>query len=1030
MGKIELVEYEPSLASAIADMWTESQDNWGGSSAVTTEEEVLQQEAKSSNLNTYVALDGDKAVGYCGLSEFTDDYDTLYIPLLNVRETYHGLKVGKRLVLKAVERTIELGWPRLDLHTWPGNTKAVPLYKKCGFFWEERDDATRLMNFIPTVLATEAVGDFFDNANWYQDSTRPIEITPDGHKEDGFDYFEYRWQKDKHNLRIEFERKGRGIRLIETDDYVISTTVEGFKLVSGGRYTIRYDVVNKSGKPLEISLHGIDHQNITYDFSYQSSIKNYEVIEGTFHVGEISEEQNPNKTHPAVTTNIKINEKKAQFKTGIMPKPPANVRALVPGAQHFTGVLSTFYLQMESNMQEMARFRFSLPVSPIVQFEKRDFQVQLKAGEKTSFPVSYRLNHYGCYQQDVDFSVATKGGEELTFSKKITAAFQGIGVRFTVEDDEGWHLFNGGNRVTLDNGKHMNLIFLFKKGQDSEARPSIVFSVPKLGKPYSDELSRIKPENVEFFERDGTVGLRATYASKAFPYVHLISNVKLYAEGLIEHWYEVQNRSAEPTAHHVWLNSPVIYDLYRPVLPYNGEIITVDAPVQQYYEYWESNRVTENWLFSRREDREPLGICWSENDEVKFEDWFLYFEHNFGKLTANTAAQTASTWISIGAFGDWRDFQSFARGQNEPEDMTTARDIQFNVNGHNPVVQDEVEAELKDVKSSYLNGSAVLRTKDEALDERSFAAKDQLHHVALHGWPADNKPYQLLKLDAYFQTGNTKSETLILRPDQHAVTTKEIARTGVTSYEAANGCIKLKAAPGFFPALYSIQYEDKEWLHHAFPETIAKSWWNPWPGGIGDDIEGLSAHSLAKANHSAGFESLSDQYGNEWSGIVVETEIEEHEEYKGLRFHQYFLMLPGVPVVCHTTKIVQNTHQYLDFKKWHTDAFLNADWLKVQNNSGEWQKYHTNRGEVEARADRSLIFGMNHCDSVLQVVADSVAVRTDFYLNKEVTTMASEQNINAEHGKRFFTKPLFLLLTNDIIPDSALYDLKNIRFSF
>lgn len=1028
MGKIEIVEYEPGLAAAVADMWTRSGDNWGGSSAVTTEEEVLQQEANSSNLNTYIAMDGDIAVGYCGLSEFTDDDETLYIPLLNVRGNYHGQKVGKRLVLKALARTIELEWPRLDLHTWPGNTKAVPLYKKCGFFWEDREDTTRLMNFIPTVLATEAVQDFFKKADWYNDSTRPIAIEPDGRKENEFDYYEYRWQKDDENLRVEFERKGRGIRLIETDDYCIYATVEDFALVSGGRYTIRYDMVNKSGKPLEVSIDGIDDQNISYDFSKQLSVQDHEIMEGSFQVGEISEEQNPNKTHPAVTTNLNINGKEAQFKTGIMPKKPANVKAVVPGKQHFIGTGSHFYLEIKNNIKETALFTFTLPETPLLDFEKRDFQVELKACEKTSLPVSYNLDHLGYYQQEVNFSVETKSVKELSFSKQITATFNGIGACFSVEDDEGWHLLNGENQITLDKGKHMNLLYLFRKGKDSEARPSIVFFVPKLGKPYSDELSRITPENVEFVEGEGTVGLRAAYASEVFSHIHLISNVKLYAEGLIEHWYEIQNRSAEPTAQEVWLNNPVIYDLYRPVLPYNDEIVTVDSSVQQYYEYWDSNQVTENWLFSRYEDGEPQGICWSGDYNVKFEDWFLYFEHNFGKLAGNASVQTKPTWISIGAFGDWQNFRSFALRQNEPEEIATTKDLQFNVNDHNPVVKDDVKAELKDVKSSYLNGTATLRAGDETLDERSFTTEDHVNHVELQGSPKSKVPQELLKLDAHFQTGTTEHESLIVRPGQHAITTQEIVREGVTSYEAENGCIKLKAAPGFFPVLYSLQYGGEEWLHHAFPQAIAKSWWNPWPGGIGSYIEGLSANSLAKAENSAGFSSLNDQHGNEWSGLVIETEIKEHEDYQGLSFHQYFLMLPGVPVVCHTTKIFQDTHQYLDFKKWHTPAFLNADWLKVQNNSGEWQEYHTHSGENEARADRSLIYGLSNLDSMLQVVTDSRAARTDFYLNKEVTTMETEQDINAEHGKHFFTKPLFLLPTDEVISDGALHDLKNIRF--
>lgn len=160
------------------------------------------------------------------------------------------------LVLNAVRKTIELGWPRLDLFTWPGNTKAVPLYKKCGFFWEKRDDTTHLMNFIPTVLKTEAISEFFETADWYEDSIRSIEIKPDGRQENKFDYFEYSWEKDGRKLKVEFERTGRGMRLIETDDYLVSATVQDHELIFGRDYKVVYEIVNKSGKPLNVAIRG------------------------------------------------------------------------------------------------------------------------------------------------------------------------------------------------------------------------------------------------------------------------------------------------------------------------------------------------------------------------------------------------------------------------------------------------------------------------------------------------------------------------------------------------------------------------------------------------------------------------------------------------------------------------------------------------------------------------------------------------------------------------------------------------------
>ena len=67
----------------------------------------------------------------------------------------------------------------MDLHTWPGNTKAVPLYKKC-----------------------ELVEEFFKTLDWYKDSIREIQIKPGRRIKNKFDLWNYTWKKDNKNLKI------------------------------------------------------------------------------------------------------------------------------------------------------------------------------------------------------------------------------------------------------------------------------------------------------------------------------------------------------------------------------------------------------------------------------------------------------------------------------------------------------------------------------------------------------------------------------------------------------------------------------------------------------------------------------------------------------------------------------------------------------------------------------------------------------------------------------------------------------------
>ena len=120
LDTIQIVEYDPSYAQAIADMWNCSQESWGGGNRVRSAENVAQDMENAGNLRVFLAIQGNEVIGFCSFSHYKMDEGALYVPLLNVRPDYHGRKVGKLLILKAVQTTVEMGWPRLDLFTWGG----------------------------------------------------------------------------------------------------------------------------------------------------------------------------------------------------------------------------------------------------------------------------------------------------------------------------------------------------------------------------------------------------------------------------------------------------------------------------------------------------------------------------------------------------------------------------------------------------------------------------------------------------------------------------------------------------------------------------------------------------------------------------------------------------------------------------------------------------------------------------------------------------------------------------------------------
>ncbi|MCT4686031.1 hypothetical protein [Vallitalea sp.] len=136
-----------------------------------------------------------------------------------------------------------------------------------------KEEMEVLILFMPYVMRTEAVKEYFNTFDWYDDSVREIKIESDGRSEGDFEYYEYMWEKDGITLKMEFEKNGRGLTCIETDDYKIKARVDKKDLVIGNDYKVQYECINKSEKNLDIEIKGIEDKNITNHLKYKGNIK-------------------------------------------------------------------------------------------------------------------------------------------------------------------------------------------------------------------------------------------------------------------------------------------------------------------------------------------------------------------------------------------------------------------------------------------------------------------------------------------------------------------------------------------------------------------------------------------------------------------------------------------------------------------------------------------------------------------------------------------------------------------------------------
>lgn len=1026
MDNYRIVEYDHSYAESVADMWNSSSENWGGYDTELTARDIIEEHENSSHINVYLALDGNKVIGYCSFSEYKEDEGALYIPLLNVRPDYHGKKVGKALVLKAVNRTIELGWPRLDLYTWPGNTKAVPLYKKCGFFWEKRDDTTHLMNFIPTVIHTEAIKEYFNNIDWYQDSKRAIRVEPDGEKINDFSHYRYVWEKKGEYLKVEFERRGRGIRLIETNDLLISAEVEDYQLVFGKEYEIKYNIINKSGKELNIELSGKNDKNIKFSFEKKIKVIGKQTITGTFYVNEIKEKQNHWRTHPSVTTEIYINGKKAVFKLGIEPKFPVGLNLVLPEHEIFSGEESTCYLDIENGYKERVEVELNLINTDNIKFKDSSLFISLNPMEKRSLKLQYILSKYHFYREDILIKIKLKN-EEFRYRREITAPFRGRDTHFSGENQGEWVLCNGNYMATLSKINNEIKVYTIKKEEER-----VYFMYPRFGKPFTLEFSKKRADKVEFFQEKDQIGLKAWYKSREYDGLNFISILILHSDGILENYYEVENNGFD-TEKEIWVSQNIYYKLVDALFPTNDGIIKIKGTDSMYIGSWDLDSVSENWFFNQGDV--TWGLAWPEDSQLISHEWYFSIDTKLGTIKKGEVKRSGSVYLARNVYRNWQDFRSFALKNTNPPLFKQRDKFDIEINGGNPFIKGKFRVRMKEYRKSNLAGVIDISSEKNGFKaiRKELNRQNSGKEINLEVLYGNNvlRDQLIIEVDTNSKSFS-KKKTIFNIQGENKITKSRGKEKGLDTYIVDNGIVKMKVAPEFSAALYSIEYNGNQWLDSSFPEAGPRSWWSPWSGGIITRPDKLKNVTLQDSAREAKFVSIKDNYGTTWSGISSNILISGNKDFDGLEIKQYFLLLPGLPLILVTAEVIQNTGYYLN-RKFITEVFLTTDQhIKDSlfiNKDGENElvKYKAGRVEYEIESKASQFYGGTNRNEGIQIYHtgdDPIIGMT----NIDILGCYIINRVFAPDRTRNFLPPTFLIFNESSIADRCLLDLKNISF--
>ncbi|MGG0823283.1 GNAT family N-acetyltransferase [Paenibacillus turicensis] len=1043
-ANITIVEYEPKYADSIAEMWNQSNESWGGGNVIRTGQDVQRDEAQNKHLHVFLALVGEEVVGYCSFNYYQEDEGALYIALLNVRPDFHGRKVGKSLVLRAVQATIELGWPRVDLYTWPGNTKAVPTYKKCGFFWEKRDETTHLMNFIPTVLQTEAVRDYFDTADWYADGKRDLTVQPDGEHINGFDYFTYHWVHDGQLLKIDFERTGRGIRLIETNDYLIKADIPQHKLPYGTSYPITYTIHNKSGKPLQVSLEGISNKNIQFDLNETIEVQDKTVIEGHFLVQPIQQEINKWRTHPIVETAVLINGLQASFKTGVYPVFPIKLAMGSEHSEFYLGQQANFYLTLENHYDEEVVTTFTLPVNDLIAFDDQVYTLTIPAKGRYSLPVQGLVTQYGLYTEALQLTVQLEH-EQARVESELTALVHGRSGVFSGENSHQWVIGNGNRLASLN--RYQNEISII-----DVRRNHVVASLPlaKLGPPFSNKYDQKPPLEVSFNVMSDSIVLEAHYALEGYDNVQLIAYVSLYNNGLATLYYRIHNLSQQAIPEMLELKEKFYFGIENSILPYNHQFLDLrQPPYAKTRNYYKAEHFTENWMFTYT-DTGSYGMSWPEQCSLEQEGYQHATHQKIGSLQAGSYADSVPYIFSVGTFSEWDEFRDYVRKTQAPPSPPLSKPMEYILNDGNPFISDTLQIKLREHKKTSLTGAVRISSKLGSIATDTYPVQlennpSEVQFSTPHGsiaYACDSTSdgdtgmtMDIVETTLDFDTFLLQKQSVVFPIGTDEVVQQEIIEQEKPVLTVNNGSLSISASSDYAPSLFSLCYKEQEWLDASFPKAQPKAWWNPWLGGISTHPSNISLLSLMEEKRWAEFAKLHDNKGNVWSGIKMTISIEKNEIYKGLIYHQYFLLLPGVPVLATVVEVDQQTntsYHPLSMSTWSffkTAEELTHSRVSYQNEQGDKIQFKVGTADIEFTFDDVIHYHSTERGQKLTLVSNPNKGNCYSYIDNQVISSITIQTHQAKHGAHFLTNPQFYVL-NELEASKAAYaDLLNLTFT-
>lgn len=904
-------DYRKSDNQGLADMWNQSQSAWptgfGGNVAYTAER-IANDMKKQQALFYLVAEDRGKIAGYCWVSSYPKEPDACYVALLNAHPDYHGQGIGKGLLLESIRRAVKLGYYRVDLHTWPSNIKAVPLYKKTGFFWLP-ETQVHMQNYIPAALGHPLCRDFFASHDWYSSFVRKLDQEPDEIKIGKRRVFPYRFQAGDEFVEVTFDMESRRVCAVETNRAKARLVLDEPEVVVGRRQRVEVRCESVKGGKIEAEWLSTKSKKLALKPAGRAA----ELMVDP-------EVEAPEEHMPAMSVGVRVKIGGLSFKleAGIRPKQPVDLEWHPRYPEFSARERVPLRLTMANNTGKKARA--SLEVK-----HRKD----VRAIVHHVFRPVEKDGKTGCL---VDTAKKSKGMGELRVRAKVKAGREALSTKIyrvpllNIGHGQRPVLWHGERRSVWDTPGFLaeverrgGAIHLLEK--HGGRRLSIIESV--LGPPFwPSEFA-----NIEHRVTSRGASLMVSALSHQVPGLRFDRVLTLSGENAIEVRHRVFNGS-KGSGHYqirlsVWGGGDT--PRARRVIPLREGIVGISGPnpfgglgqelPQKPEDYM------ENW-WANEDGGMVAGVVWEKADKIDYPS----LELGLGRVDPGATAEPPPVHLVFGP-GDHvlarRRFLQNVKGQS-PEDY---RRIE---------VVPRVAAAFEPPALFLSEGGRQPRTLvarnlsiQEMTADLSVRLPDGNEHRAFSNSVKLGRDFRKEIALNWARTGpaiGTITGTIGLYPIEgrfgiipmSEAAPLEIVQTeeqGKVVWTIDNGLCRFKASPQFLGSIYSWVFQGREQILSSFPEPGNFSWERPWYGGIAPTIHpdnGWGRNLLIKERFYAKKTQARGASGLVWKGVEMGCRCTDRRT-KGLRVKVSYLTLPGCPVMVIITSFKNATSGYMHF---------------------------------------------------------------------------------------------------------------------